>query len=213
MKLHRRELPSPSPTGHAASASETELIRLLRAGDETAFTTLVERHHASMVRLARGYVRSDAVAEEVAQEAWLGLLRGLEGFEGRSSLRTWLLRIIVNRAISTGIRERVHLPVRDDELEDDNGRFSQDGWWVTPPVHWADEALDRMVAPQLAARIKEFISELPEAQQAVVTLRDVEGLSSEQVCSILGITEGNQRVLLHRGRSRLRSRLEQEVAL
>jgi RNA polymerase sigma-70 factor (ECF subfamily) len=158
-------------------------------------------------------VRSDAVAEEVAQEAWLGLLRGLEGFEGRSSLRTWLLRIVVNRAISTGIRERAHLPVRDAELEGDDGRFSQDGWWVSPPLHWADEALDRLVAPQLAARVKDFIRELPEAQQAVVTLRDVEGLPSELVCSILGISEGNQRVLLHRGRSRLRSRLEQEVQL
>ncbi len=213
MKLHRRELTSPSPTSSVTTVDETELLQRLRAGDESAFTALVERHHASMVRLARGYVRNDAVAEEVAQEAWLGLLRGLDGFEGRSSLRTWLLRIVVNRAISTGIRERVHLPVRDDELEDDNGRFSQDGWWVTPPAHWADEALDRMVAPQLAARIKEFIGELPESQQAVVTLRDVDGLTSEQVCSVLGISEGNQRVLLHRGRSRLRSRLEQEVAL
>ena len=190
---------------------EERLIRQLRAGDESAFTALVERHHAAMVRLARGYVRSEAVAEEVAQEAWLGLLRGLDGFEGRSSLRTWLLRIVVNRAISTGVRERVHLPVSDSELEADNGRFSQDGWWVTPPTHWADEALDRMVAPQLAARVKEFIDELPQAQRTVVTLRDVEGLTSEEVCTILQISEGNQRVLLHRARARLRSRLEEEV--
>jgi RNA polymerase sigma-70 factor (ECF subfamily) len=213
VKLHKRESTSPASPAYTAPANEAELIRRLRAGDEDAFKALVDRHHASMVRLARSHVRSDAVAEEVAQEAWLGLLRGLEGFEGRSSLRTWLLRIVVNRAISTGIRERVHLPVRDGELEDEQGRFSQDGWWVTPPAHWADEALDRIVAPQLAGRIKEFIRELPDAQQAVVTLRDVEGLSSEQVCSILGISEGNQRVLLHRGRSRLRSRLEQEVQL
>ena len=107
-----------------------DLVRRLRAGDEDAFTVLVERHHASMVRLARGYVRSDAVAEEVAQEAWLGLLRGPRRFEGRSSLRTWLLRIVVNRAISTGIRERVHLPVRDDELEDDRAASARtDGGW------------------------------------------------------------------------------------
>lgn len=212
MKLHRREPAAPSPARNAPE-NEDDLIRRLRAGDEAAFTALVERHHASMVRLARGYVRSNAVAEEVAQEAWLGLLRGLDGFEGRSSLRTWLLRIVVNRAISTGIRERVHLPVQDEELEDDTGRFSQDGWWASPPAHWSDEALDRMVAPQLAARVKEFIAELPESQQAVVTLRDVEGLSSDQVCSVLGISEGNQRVLLHRGRTRLRSRLEREVQL
>jgi RNA polymerase sigma-70 factor (ECF subfamily) len=211
VKLHRREPAAPSAGPPALPPAEAELIERLRAGDESAFTTLVERHHVAMVRLARGYVRSDAVAEEVAQDAWLGLLRGLDRFEGRSSLRTWLLRIVVNRAISTGVRERVHLPVKDSELEADNGRFSQDGWWVTPPAHWADEALDRMVAPQLAARIKACISELPEAQQTVVTLRDVEGLSSEEVCGILGISEGNQRVLLHRGRARLRSQLEREV--
>ncbi len=164
-----------------------------------------------MVRLARGYVRSNAVAEEVAQEAWLALLRGLDGFEGRSSLRTWLLRIVVNRAISTGIRESVHLPVGDDGFQADDGRFSQDGRWVTPPVHWADEALNRLVSLQLAARVREFIDELPEAQQAVVTLRDVEGLPSGQVCTILGISEANQRVLLHRARTRLRGRLEKEM--
>jgi len=90
-----------------------------------------------MVRLARGYVRSPAVAEEVAQDAWLGLLRGLDRFEGRSSLRTWLFRIVVNRAISTGLQERQHLPVADSELGDESGRFSQDGWWVAPPVHRA----------------------------------------------------------------------------
>ena len=190
---------------------EQELIRRLRAGDEDAFTTLVERHHASMVRLARGYVRSRAVAEEVAQEAWLGLLRGLEGFEGRSSLRTWLFRIVVNRAISTGVRERVHLPVGDRELEENNGRFSQDGWWVTPPAHWADEALDRLAAPELAARVRRVIEQLPPGQREVVTLRDVEGLSSAHVCTVLGITEGNQRVLLHRARARIRAELETEV--
>ncbi|HEX4015572.1 MAG TPA: sigma-70 family RNA polymerase sigma factor [Frankiaceae bacterium] len=203
MKPRRQQLTS--------AAGEADLVRRLQAGDEDAFAALVARHHPSMVRLARGYVRSNAVAEEVAQEAWLGLLRGIERFESRSSLRTWLLRIVVNRAISTGIRERVHLPVSDRDLEDESGRFSQDGWWTTQPEHWADEALDRMVAPQLAARVREFIGELPESQQAVVTLRDVEGLPSAQVCSILGISEGNQRVLLHRARTRLRSRLEQEV--
>lgn len=195
----------------AARAEETELVRRLRAGDEDAFAALVERHHAAMVRLARGYVRSSAVAEEVAQEAWLGLLRGLNGFEERSSLRTWLFRIVVNRAISTGLRERRHLPVDDSELEEENGRFSQDGWWVTPPAHWADEALDRITAPAIAAHIRGLIDELPQGQRQVVTLRDVEGLSSEEVCTILDISEGNQRVLLHRARARLRRELEREV--
>ncbi len=190
---------------------ERELLYRLRAGDEAAFAALVERHHASMVRVARGYVRTRAVAEEVAQEAWLGLLRGLETFEGRSSLRTWLFRIVVNRAISTGVRERVHVPVDDRELEADDGRFSQDGWWVAPPVHWADEAVDRLSAPELAERVRTAIEHLPAQQRQVVTLRDVEGLSSMDVCEVLGITEGNQRVLLHRGRTRVRTELELEV--
>jgi RNA polymerase sigma-70 factor (ECF subfamily) len=190
---------------------EGELMKRLRAGDEEAFACLVDRHHAAMVRFARGYVRSPAVAEEVAQEAWLGLLRGLDRFEGRSSLRTWLFRIVANRAISTGLHERQHLPVDDRELEDEGGRFSQDGWWAAPPVHWADEAVDRMVAPELAARVRELVEELPLAQRQVVTLRDVEGLPGADVCGILGISEGNQRVLLHRARARIRRHLEQEA--
>jgi RNA polymerase sigma-70 factor (ECF subfamily) len=190
---------------------EGELLRRLRAGDEDAFACLADRHHAAMVRLARGYVRSAAVAEEVAQDAWLGLLRGLDRFEGRSSLRTWLFRIVVNWAISAGLRERQHLPVDDSELQDDSARFSQDGWWITPPVHWADEAVDRMVAPELAAQVRQLVAELPDAQRQVVTLRDVEGLPSADVCIILGISEGNQRVLLHRARARIRRHLEQEA--
>jgi RNA polymerase sigma-70 factor, ECF subfamily len=190
---------------------ERELLRRLRAGDEGAFADLVERHHAAMVRVALGYVRTRAVAEEVAQDAWLGLLRGLDNFEGRSSLRTWLFRIVVNRAITTGVRERVHLPVDESELEQDNGRFSQDGWWITPPAHWADEAIDRLTAPELAARVRLAIEALPQQQRQVVTLRDVEGLSSMAVCEVLDISEGNQRVLLHRGRGRVRAELEQEM--
>jgi len=190
---------------------EGELLGRLRAGDEEAFARLVDRHHAAMVRFARGYVRSPAVAEEVAQDAWLGLLRGLDRFEGRSSLRTWLFRIVANRAISAGLHERQHLPVDDSELEEDGGRFSQDGWWATPPVHWADEAVDRMVAPEQAARVRQLVEELPPAQRRVVTLRDMEGLPSADVCRILGISEGNQRVLLHRARARIRRHLEQEA--
>jgi RNA polymerase sigma-70 factor, ECF subfamily len=190
---------------------ERVLIGRLRAGDEDAFAAVVERHHAAMVRVALGYVRTRAVAEEVAQDAWLGLLRGLDNFEGRSSLRTWLFRIVVNRAITTGVRERVHLPVDESELEQDNGRFSQDGWWVTPPAHWADEAVDRLTAPELAQQVRRAIEALPQQQRQVVTLRDVEGLSSLEVCEVLGISEGNQRVLLHRGRGRVRADLEQEM--
>ena len=195
----------------AGDTSEAELVARLQAGDEAAFDDLVTRYHPAMVRVALTRVRNRAVAEEVVQDAWIGLLRGIHRFEGRSSLRTWLFRIVVNRAITTGIRERVHMPVRDDELESSDGRFSQDGWWVTPPIHWADEVLDRVVAPALAARVRDVIAALPPGQRDVVTLRDVEGLTSAEVCEILDITEGNQRVLLHRARSRIRALLEQEV--
>ena len=190
---------------------ETELLARLRAGDEDAFAALVERHHAAMVRLAMTRVHNRAVAEEVAQDAWLGVLHGLDRFEGRSSLRTWLYRIVVNRAISTGLHERMHVPAEVSEFEANNGRFAQDGHWVTPPVHWTDEVLERITAPEVAARIRRLIDQLPLAQRQVVTLRDVEGLSSSEVCGILRITEGNQRVLLHRARARVRWLLEQEV--
>jgi len=194
-----------------AIRAEAELLMRLRAGDERAFSDLVAVYHPAMIRLARLHVRSRAVAEEVAQEAWLGLLRGIDRFEGRSSLRTWLFRIVINRAISTGIRESVHLPVADDELEMGDGRFSQDGWWVTPPTHWADEVLDRVAAPALVAKVQEVIAQLPPLQRSVVTLRDVEGLTSAEACKVLDITEINQRVQLHRARTRIRSALEQEV--
>jgi RNA polymerase sigma-70 factor, ECF subfamily len=203
--------PDGAPPAGSVSSGESALVERLRAGDEAAFSELVERLHPAMVRLALTRVRSRAVAEEVAQDAWLGLLRGIDTFEGRSSLRSWLFRIVINRAISTGVRERTHLPVHDEELEHRDGRFSQDGWWVTPPTHWADEALDRITAPAMVARVHQVIAELPRGQQAVVTLRDVEGLSSAEVCAVLDITEGNQRVLLHRARTRIRAALEQEV--
>lgn len=126
-------------------------MRCLRAGDEAAFAVLVERYHPAMVRLARAYAPSREVAEEAAQEAWLGLLRGLDAFEERSSVRTWLYRIVVNRAISAGRREHRHQHVDDGQLEDEGGRFTWDGWWATPPVHWADEAVDRIVAHDVTA--------------------------------------------------------------
>ncbi len=198
------------PTAQTGT-DEADLLRRLRAGDEDAFASLVERHHAAMVRVALAYVPTRAVAEEVAQEAWLGLLRGLDSFEGRSSVRTWLFRIVVNRAISTGVRERAHVPVELSELDTSDARFTPDGAWVTPPTHWADEAVERLAAPEVAQRVRDAIQQLPPQQREVVTLRDVDGLSSTEVCSVLGITQGNQRVLLHRGRERVRGNLEQEM--
>jgi len=190
---------------------DAELLGRLRAGDEQAFVVLVRRHHDAMLRLACGYVPSAAVAEEVVQDTWLGVLRGIGGFEGRSSVRTWLLRILVNRARTAGARERRTVPIGDPEPAVDRSRFDGTGHWATPPEQWIEEADDRLDAAKLAGRLRAAIGELPDRQREVLTLRDVEGLTSEEVCSVLEISEGNQRVLLHRGRSRLRQTLETEL--
>jgi RNA polymerase sigma-70 factor (ECF subfamily) len=188
---------------------DAELVARLRSGDEAAFRLLVDRYHCSLLRLAQTMVPSRAVAEEVVQDTWLGVVRGIHRFEGRSSLRTWLFHVLVNRARSTGVSER--RPTIGTSPSVDPNRFGSDGGWTDPPVPWPDEVDDRLVAAQLAERIRPRIDELPAMQRQVVTLRDVEGLSAEEVCDLLGLTEGNQRVLLHRGRSRLRGMLELEM--
>jgi RNA polymerase sigma-70 factor, ECF subfamily len=168
---------------------EREPFRLLRAGDEEAFGALVERHYPAVVRLARSYVPGPAVAEEVAQEAWLALRRGLDRFEGRSSLRTWLFRIVVNRAIS--IRVPAGAPARRGLRAGGEQRTVQPGrWWVAAPTHWTDEALGRLTAPGLAARVREVIEDLPPAQRAVVRLRDVDGVSVAKRAPFLGSPKG-----------------------
>jgi RNA polymerase sigma-70 factor (ECF subfamily) len=157
-----------------------------------------------MMSMARGYVPSGAVAEEVVQDAWAGVLRGIDRFERRSSFRTWLFRILVNRAISAGVRERRSVPVDDMGPVVDASRFDASGGWQVPPEPWADQVDDKVIAAKIAAQILAAIDELPHQQKEVVTLRDVQGLSSEEVCAVLGISNVNQRVLLHRGRSKLR---------
>jgi RNA polymerase sigma-70 factor (ECF subfamily) len=191
--------------------AEAAQVEALRRGDESAFTALVERHHGALVRLAMNYVRSRAVAEEVVQDTWLGMLRGLDTFEGRSSLRTWLFRILVNRARSTGVREHRWVPVQWDEPAVDPGRFGPNGTWSDPPVPWTDEVDDRLAAAGSVALVRRLIDELPAPQRQVITLRDIEGLSSQEVCDLLEISEGNQRVLLHRARSRVRGMLSEEI--
>jgi RNA polymerase sigma-70 factor (ECF subfamily) len=190
---------------------DSELLHLLRSGDERAFTVLVERYHEPMLALAASFVPSRAVAEEVVQDTWLAALRGLDAFEGRSSLKTWLFRILVNRARSTGSREQRSIPVADPEPAVDPSRFGGDGGWSDPPEHWIETAERRMEAGKLAGQVRVWIDGLPARQREVVLLRDVEGMSSEDVCTVLALTEGNQRVLLHRGRSRLRQLLENEL--
>jgi RNA polymerase sigma-70 factor, ECF subfamily len=191
--------------------SDAELLGRLRSGDERAFVSLVERYHDSMLRVATSFVPSRAVAEEVVQDTWLAALRGLAGFEGRSSLRTWLFRILVNRARTTGVREHRSIPIADAGPAVDASRFGLDGAWIAPPEQWIEEAESRLAAGKLAALLHASLDDLPDRQREVVTLRDVEGMSSEEACEVLGISEANQRVLLHRGRSKLRQILEAEM--
>jgi RNA polymerase sigma-70 factor (ECF subfamily) len=189
-------------------SEDEQLLDRLRAGDEDAFVTLVARHHAPMLRLARTFVTSGAVAEEVVQDTWLGVVRGIDRFAGRSSLQTWLLSILVNRARSAGTRERRSVAVADLGPAVDPARFSAAGAWIAPPAHWTEDVEERVSAEQLGDFIRDALAQLPPRQLAVVTLRDVDGLDAEEVCEVRAISEGNQRVLLHRGRSHLREALE-----
>jgi RNA polymerase sigma-70 factor, ECF subfamily len=190
--------------------ADGELVLRLRSGDERAFVSLVERYQEQMLRLATSFVPSRAVAEEVVQDTWLALLRGLDAFEGRSSLRTWLFSILVKQARTTGTREHRSVPVADPEPAADPARFDASGGWADPPEHWIEAVEGRVEAGKLAGRVRELMDELPARQREVVILRDVEEMSSEEVCSVLAISDGNQRVLLHRGRSRLRQLFEDE---
>ena len=192
---------------------DAELLRQLRAGDEQAFVTLVERYNGSMLRLAASFVPSRAVAEEVVQDTWLAVLRGLSAFQGRSSLRTWMFTILVNRARTTGTREQRTIPFADTGPVVDASRFGPDGAWSAPPEHWIEEAEDRLEAEKLAQLLKALVGGLPERQREVVLLRDVEGMTSAEVCQVLAISEANQRVLLHRGRGKLRQALESELGV
>jgi RNA polymerase sigma-70 factor (ECF subfamily) len=188
--------------------ADASLLRRLRDGDEQAFTMLVERYHSSMLRLALSFLPSAAVAEEVVQDTWLAVLRGLDRFEERSSLRTWLFTILVNRARSTGVREARSVPVADAGPVVDASRFGPSGAWAAPPEHWIEEAENRVDAAKLAGLLRDGLDALPPRQREVVLLRDVEGLSGPEVCQVLDISEANQRVLLHRGRGKLRQLLE-----
>ncbi len=190
--------------------ADGELLLRLRSGDERAFVGLVQRYQEQMLRLAAGFVPSRAVAEEVVQDTWVAALRGLDGFEGRSSLKTWLFSILVNQARTTGTREGRTVPVPDPDPAVDPARFDASGGWAQPPEHWIEAAEGRLEAGKLAGRLRILMDELPARQREVVLLRDVEELSSEEVCSVLAISDGNQRVLLHRGRRRLRQLCEDE---
>jgi RNA polymerase sigma-70 factor (ECF subfamily) len=206
----------------AAPRTDVDLVARLRAGDQAAFRDLVGRNQAAMVRFARGYVPSAAVAEEVVQDTWIAVLKGLDGFEGRSTLRTWIFRILGNQARTRGERERRTVPVSSltDELHEAEQpsvpieRFTGPagrGAWAQPPARWSDIPEERVLAGATFEAIAETMNTLPENQRRVVALRDVEGWTSEEVCELLELSEVNQRVLLHRARSKLRSALEDKL--
>jgi RNA polymerase sigma-70 factor (ECF subfamily) len=201
-----------------ASAEDVALVERLRAGDETTFMMIVEKHQAAMLRIARMYVSSRAVAEEVVQEAWLGIIKGLDRFEGRSSLRTWMYRIVANVAKTRGQREGRSVPFSslagDDEgsaidpewFQGASDRFP--GGWRTFPDDWRGIPEDRLVGYETLRHIGRAIDGLPPMQAEVLRLRDVLGWSSEEVRNALDLSETNQRVLLHRARTRVRRELD-----
>jgi RNA polymerase sigma-70 factor (ECF subfamily) len=197
----------------SAPSHEGDLLDGLRRGEEDAFADLVDRLHGSMCWVARGYVASDAVAEEVVQETWAAVLDGLGAFQGRSALKTWIFRILVNRAKTTGVRERRTVPFSALDGGEASPEGVVDHLLSDPPAGpgaWAaagggrSEPEARLLACEVRRRLFAALETLCPAQRAVVTLRDVEGLSAEAVCDLLGIRPGNQRVLLHRGRARVR---------
>jgi RNA polymerase sigma-70 factor (ECF subfamily) len=185
---------------------EGDLLGRLQARDEAAFAEVVRAWSPSMLRLARMYVATQAVAEDVVQEAWLGVLRGVDRFEGRSSLKTWVFRILVNRAMTRGAREARTVPV--DEPAVDPARFTPDGAWAAPPVRWDEQPEAALRSAETLEVIRGAIAELPERQRAVITLRDLEGWDAEETRNALELSETNQRVLLHRARAKVRAALE-----
>ena len=204
---------------------DVALVAALRDGDEQAFARVVDELNGPLLRLAGLYVQGRAAAEEVVQDTWLGVIRGLDRFEARSSFRTWVFRIATNRARTHGGRQRRDIPLSAllDPADDPGGpaldpeRFLAPGeqWaggWAVPPHRWAPDAETHLAARETRALIRDALDQLSPAQRIVMTLRDIYGWSSEEVCAALEITPGNQRVLLHRARSRVRAALERNLA-
>ena len=210
---------------HDATVAERRLLQRLRGRDEAAFGELVSDRTPGLLRVARSYVSSQAVAEEVVQETWLGVLRGLDRFEGRSSMRTWIFRILINRAQTRGAGESRTIPfaaVTARELSEgltavDPERFppaDHDRWlhhWAAPPRRWDTSPEDALAHSETLRLVREAIDGLPSTQRMVITMRDLEGWPSEEVCEVLGVSAANQRVLLHRARSVVRTALEEHL--
>jgi len=197
---------------HTLELEELQLVEALRAGDERAFEQLIRMYQASLIRVAQMYVSSRAVAEEVVQETWLAVLNGIGRFEGRSSLKTWIFRIVANRAKTRGEREGRIVPfssVGPSEPAVEGERFDHGGHWASPPPDWPEE---RLLGEETQRVIENAIELLPEVQRAVITLRDIQGWSADEVRNALELSETNQRVLLHRARSKVRRALEEYLS-
>ncbi len=203
---------------------EAGLVEALQRGDDAVFTVVMDWYSGSLLRLAMAYVPSRAVAEEVVQETWMGVLEGIARFEGRSSFKTWLFRILTNRAKTRGTRERRYEPfgLPGSDFEGDEGPSFEDslfvaegsgkGYWIDPPQGWEPDTPERaLLSKECRTAIEVAINGLPDTQRQVITLRDVEGVSAEEVCNILTISETNQRVLLHRARTKVRRVLDPYV--
>ena len=214
-------MPVDVATAASDPPSDEQIIAALRAGDERAFHDLHARYHAAMKRVARSYVDADAVAEESVQETWAAVVTGIDRFEGRSALGTWIFGILINQAKTHNARERRALPFtsvatsdeREPAVEPDRFQSDEDAWpghWAAPPRPW-HKPERRLLSLEARQRIKDALAELPERQRLIVGLRDVEGCSSLEVCALLDVSQENQRVLLHRGRARLRAALEDYV--
>jgi RNA polymerase sigma-70 factor (ECF subfamily) len=203
-------------------SAETQMVDRLRDGDESAFAELTGAYTPALLRVALAHVRTRAVAEEVVQETWLGVLRGLDRFEGRSSLKTWVFKILTNIAITRGVRESRSLPFsslaeREAEYPEeavDPSRFfpaDHERWprqWALGPTRW-ETPEEGLLTGETRDRILHAVEQLPPAQRTVITLRDIEGWPPEEVCDALGVSDGNQRVLLHRARSKVRAAVEE----
>jgi RNA polymerase sigma-70 factor, ECF subfamily len=205
-------------TSDQGYADDVALIERLRHGEDAAFLSLIQMYQGPLTRLARIYVSNPALAEDVVQETWIGVLRGIGRFEGRSSLKTWIFRILMNIARTRAVREGRSIPFSSLEGNEGDGldpeRFLPPehprwpGAWSSPPNDWGTTPEDIVLSAETHAQLVEAIDTLPPTQQTVITLRDIEGWSAEEVRSLLGISDGNQRVLLHRARTRVRAALE-----
>jgi RNA polymerase sigma-70 factor (ECF subfamily) len=197
------------------------LVRQLRRGDEAAFTWLVERYDRALRRLARDFVSTEAVADEVVGDTWLAVIEGIDRFEGRSSLKTWIYRILMNKAKTRGVREKRSVPFSSvgPDGDGDTPTFAPDrfrpptdpnwpGHWASPPTPWQELPVERLEAAETLEEVRTAIDALPPNQRTVITLRDLRGFSSDEVRDLLSISSGNQRVLLHRARAAVRRHLE-----